>query len=341
MVRVLNVGTKLRPKEGEEARCSLCGKEAVAYVAYQRRHYCRDHFIEFVERKVRSALRRYGLVKEGEKVLIALSGGKDSAVLATIMKKLSKDLGFRLAGVHIDLGIGDFSKESLRAVEDLVKRLDMPLIVVSLEELLGASLTQLARRARRPPCSVCGLVKRYLLNVVAVLSGADRLALGHNADDIAAYALKAFITGDLESISKLGPKTESIRGLAVGRVRPLYEVYEDETRIYAELAEVPVSRLRCPHLRPDQIEFSLKRVINGLERERPGMKLSFVRSLARNIDKLPSSAEPVVPCRHCGMLSSTGTCSFCRLTQRVFGRPMGKEVKERIADLLEKAKLWS
>ncbi len=322
-------------------RCSLCNKKAVVYIPYQRRYYCKDHFVEFLINKVRSTIKRYKLIKNRDKVLVALSGGKDSAVMMDILFKLSKDFGFKLAAVHIDLGIEGFSDESRKVVEQQARRLGANLVVVRLNEILGVGLTELSRKARRPPCSVCGLVKRYLLNLAALVSGASKLALGHNLDDIMAYALKGFLTQDLRYISKLGPSTESIDDLAVGRIRPLYEVYESETRLYAQLLEIPVVKSRCPHFRPNQMEVELKNVINDIEQERPGMKLSFIRRFVRNIQYYPGINEDIIPCKYCGMISSTGECSFCRLTKRIFGEPMGPRAKRYLKDLFDVQNLWT
>ncbi len=296
--------------------------------------------MEFVENKVKSTIKRYKLIDQGDKVLVALSGGKDSAVLLTILSKLKARFDFNLAAVHIDLGIGKFSEESRKKAEDLAKLLGVKLIIIDLKKVVGLNLTELSLKAKRPPCSVCGLVKRYLLNFVALISGSSKLALGHNADDIMAYAFKSFLTHDLEYISKLGPFTRNIENLAVGRIRPLYEVYEKETTLYAEIMKLPVARAKCPHAKPNQTEFTLKKLIDFLERERPGLKISFLRGLIRNLAKYPEVNKPIIPCKYCGAMSSTGECSFCRLTKRVFGRPLGPNVKSYIIELVNKESLW-
>jgi len=324
-----------------EQRCPLCNKKAVVYIPYQRRYYCKEHFIEFLINKVRSTIKRYKLIRNGDKVLVALSGGKDSAVMLDILFKLSKEFDFKLAAIHIDLNIESFSNESREVVKEQAKRLGVNLVIVKLNEILGIGLTELSRKARRPPCSVCGLVKRYLLNLAALVSEASKLALGHNVDDIMAYALKSFLTQDLRYISKLGPFTESIEDLAVGRIRPLYEVYEFETRLYAKLLEIPIVKSRCPHFRPNQMEIELKDVINSIEQERPGMKLSFIRKFAKNVQYYPSVSEDIIPCRYCGAISSTGECSFCRLTKKIFGKPMGPKAKSYLESLFDTQNFWT
>ncbi|MCE4628163.1 MAG: adenine nucleotide alpha hydrolase family protein [Desulfurococcales archaeon] len=317
------------------AKCSLCGAPAVAEVRYARLRLCREHFLEFVERKVERAVREHHMIRRGEKVVAAISGGKDSATLAGVLARLRERLGFGLVLAHIDLGIGEYSVRSRRASERLADELGLPLLVLSVEELLGDGVPRLAMKARRPACSVCGIVKRYLLNALAIEARADRVATGHNADDIAAYALKAFLTQNLEDLRKQKPATPSIEGLAVSRVKPLYSVYEKESYLYALLRGLPFYHEECPHARLTSLDFHLKEMINKLESRHPGIKLQLVRGLARNADRYPGEDWEPVPCRHCGLISYGGECSFCRLTSRVKGEPLGGKVRGKIRSLIE------
>ncbi len=319
------------------ARCSVCGGPAIAWVPYQKRYYCREHYVEFVESKVERAMRRYKMVREGDLVLAAVSGGKDSATLLGVLQSLSEKMGFRLIAFHVDLGIGEYSRASRRAAEDLARILGVPLAVFSVPEELGYGIPEMAFRLRRPPCSVCGAVKRYLYNAAAIEAGADSMATGHNADDIVAFALKNFMVQDLESIGKLAPVTPGIPGLAARRIRPLYTVYEKESFLYAIARGLPFLHDECPHARFDTLEFRSKQFANKMEEERPGFKLNFTSKLARRARDYPQPNAEIIPCRHCGLLSSTGECSFCRITGRLLGEPAGRRVRERLRSLLAEA----
>ena len=312
------------------ARCSVCGRPAVAFVRYQRRYLCRDHYISFVEGKVRRALKKYGMVREGYRVLVALSGGKDSSTLLGALASLRGELGYELVAVHIDLGIYDYSVRSREAARKLSSALGVPLIEVPLEDVLGATIPELAKMSRRPACSVCGMVKRYVTNAAAVELEVDALALGHNADDLAVYNLKSFLSQDLEAISKLGPKTTTLEDLAVSRIRPLYLVYEKESFLYALLRGLPFLHEECPFVSNRQMEVSLKDIVNKLEDERPGTKMQMVTKLALRIKDYPKPAGEIRRCRVCGLISSGDICSFCRTTKKALGEPMGPRVREYI-----------
>ena len=320
-----------------EVRCSICGGKAVAVIHYARLRLCRKHFMEFIERKVERAIRRYRLISNGQRVLAAVSGGKDSSTLLAVLSKLSSKLGFEVIALHINLGIGEYSEKSLRFVRDLARVLGARLVVIDVKEAIGYSIPELAARLRRPICSVCGLVKRYVINAAAIEARADVVALGHNLDDLVAYVLKEFLSQNLQQITKLGPKTESIDGLAVGRVRPLYEVLEKESLIYALVSKVPFIPDECPHVRLSALEFKIKDLMNKLDSEFPGIKISLARRLAKNLGYYPTPEQEVRKCDACRLLASTDLCSFCKATKRVAGSPKGADVREYIRGKLKEA----
>jgi len=313
--------------------CSICGKPSVAYVRSARMHLCEEHFMEYFERRVARTLKRVRL-RRGAKLLLALSGGKDSSALAEALARLRGEFSYELLAVHIDLGIGSYSEAGRVAAEEEARRIGVPLLLVDLREVLGAGIPELARLSRRPPCSVCGLVKRYVLNAAAVEWGADYVVTGHNGDDIIAYALKSFINQDLESISKLGPATETVRGLAVGRLRPLYMLTEKEAFIYALLRGARFTLEECPNLNRRQMELRLKLWLSRIEDDMPGVKQQLLGNLSKRYVDYPQPKGPLGRCPTCGLISGGGECSFCRLTRKALGEPMGPRVRAYIRERL-------
>ncbi len=314
------------------AKCSVCGKPAVVELKYARKRFCQEHFLEFLERKVERTIKDYKMIASGERVIAAISGGKDSATLAGILSKLSGKLGYELLLLHIDLGIGEYSRNSRAASEELARKLGLELVVFDVREIIGGGIPEIARRVRRTPCSVCGIVKRYVMNAAGIELGADSIATGHNADDIGSFAIKEFLFQNLENIGKLSPVSPMINGLAVKRIKPLYTVYEKESYLYAFLRGLPFYHEECPHARFDTIEFRAKEFLNRIEESSPSIKLQYVKNLARQVDKYPKYVK-AVPCKHCGLLSQTGECSFCKLTRKYAGKPLGLKVREYFRNL--------
>jgi len=325
---------------GKVLKCSLCEEPAVTVVRYAKLRLCRKHFTEFICKRVLKAIERYRLVQKDWRVLVAISGGKDSAALLHILTVLSKQLGFEVIALHIDLGIGEYSRKAREAAEKLCKDLEVPLVLLSLGELLGAGIPELATKSRRPACSLCGLVKRYLINAAAVELRARTIALGHHLDDLLPYIVKNFVLQSLSEIGKLGPKTESGE-FFVGRIRPLYEVSESETTLYTYLCSLPVVEERCPYaVRGESLEKEIREFLNSVEAKRPGFKIAFARAVAKNIGFYRKEmASATNTCRHCGMLTSGDVCAFCRLTERLLGKPMGLDVRSYIKRVSANMKL--
>jgi len=235
--------------------------------------------------------------------------------------------------IHLDLGIAGYSEASRRAVEELGGVLGLEPIIVSVGNVLGVGVPELARRAGRPVCAVCGVVKRYFLNAAAVGLGFDVVAVGHTADDVSAYILKAFLTQDWGGLAKTSPVNEAVDGLAARRVKPLFEVHEKEILAYVLSWGLPFVEKECPYAKLSTLVFDCRRALAVLERRRPGLRLSLIRGVVRDRNIFPRSDEPVKSCNVCGLISSGETCSFCKLTARALGEPMGAEVMERLSQL--------
>ena len=318
------------------ARCWFCGKEAVTCLGYARLCLCSSHFRLFIEKRFRKCIERYGLLDGVSSVLSCISGGKDSVVASYLLYKLSREYNYTLYLLYIDLGIRGYSSLCRSIVEDFSRKTNTPLIVVSTRDLLGYSVPEIAEIVKRSICSVCGLVKRYLINTVAIELGVDTIATGHNLDDIASYILKEFLAQRLENLAKLIPKTPSIEDIAVSRIKPLYELYEDEIRLYADLENLPYTREKCPYTPRNSLEKNIKKMIAGLEREHPGIILGFIRSFLKNIGYYPKKEYKLGRCSVCGLISSRDKCSYCRLTEKLLGKPYGAETRSYIRALIER-----
>lgn len=313
----------------------MCGAEAQVYLRYARAAFCAKHFVEYIEGRVRRTMERYAMLRPGERVVVAVSGGKDSVTLAALLARiLGGEAPERMLMLYMDLGIKGYSDKLREAVERLSGELGVKLMVVSLEELVGvASIYELARRARRATCSVCGTVKRYVMNAVAVEAGAV-LATGHTLDDALAYIVKDFMYQDQERLSKWVPRTPAAPG-AAPRIRPLIEVSERETLLYALMRGLPFVHEECPHRPRDSVEDATKDYLNRVEEAHPGTKISFLRRVVSRA-AATGADEGGTPrtCTICGLVSRGDVCSFCRLTQRVLGEPMGPRVRRVVREKL-------
>jgi uncharacterized protein (TIGR00269 family) len=335
-------------------KCFYCEKDAIIKIPYSKLWLCKDHYIEYIQRRVLETIKRYKLIKKGQKILVGVSGGKDSTSLYHILLNIKDEIGFELIGLHINLGIYDFSKKSLEAIKNFSKEYNTEFIILDSKEIIGSylpeTLVKLGAKILpnykvkyvRPTCSICGLLRRYILNVVSNELNVDYIALGHHMDDLLPYIIKNFFLQDLYSISKLGPKTEKIDSL-VGRIRPLYEISEEETKLYAKLSGIPYLEDQCPFkYGSKRIETRIREFLDKMEKENPGFKISLARAIARNIKFYENKEEiKLNKCKYCGMPTSKDICDFCRITKKAFGEPKGLYVKEKISEILKENKIVS
>ncbi len=248
------------------------------------------------------------IVAPGDRVFVAVSGGKDSAVALYVLSELRRKRKFDLRAFHIDLGLVN----ALPIVKDLTERLNVELHVVNIRDY-GIDIAKASKLLRKPPCSICGTVKRYLMNRVPRELGATKLATGHNADDIITFFMKDLAIGRIEWASKLKPITPSTHPKLLTKIRPLFEVTGEETLAIAESLGLPFIRGKCPlaPLRDDWIKESIKTFITSIDEKHKG----FIVMLVKGIARMPEATEieAIKECKLCGEPTNTEVCSFCRI----------------------------
>ncbi|AKG92568.1 putative ATPase of the PP-loop superfamily implicated in cell cycle control [Geoglobus ahangari] len=279
-------------------KCKRCGRNA--FEKFRGTYYCRECLITKYEGAVESAIRRYRMIRKGERVLTALSGGKDSVAMLSSLRVLSKRIGFDVDAMFIDLGIGRYSRHSLEVSKKVAEMLDVRLHVVRLEDY-GFTIDDV----RGKVCSVCGNAKRYIMNRFARENGYDAIATGHCAEDILANLFKNMYSGNMEWSEKQRPRMEGFDRI-VTRVRPLYEMSERENMVYVLAKGLPFLNEECPNAPSTK----WKEIVYEIERKVPGFRVSILRNLAR--ERRDGGDEEFRYCRICGEITTSSVCQFCR-----------------------------
>jgi uncharacterized protein (TIGR00269 family) len=285
-------------------------------LGYARMSLCDECFVKFVERKVERTLKEYNMVEQGDKLLVALSGGKDSSALLHIIKGLAPDV--KLTCLHIDLGVKGFSEQCKLKAEELAGQEGVELEVVELKDFLGYTMSELASWCRKA-CSPCGLARRYILNYYGILRGATKIATGHNLDDVLAVLWDFYVAGDLLEAVRLQPVTRHVHPKALPRIKPLIELTDFELKAYANIKALPYSPAQCPLGRESKLN-RRKKLIDTIESMRPSFKHTFFKTHVKRISPLLS---PLLvarttdwrSCAKCGMPSKGEVCSMCRLKE--------------------------
>jgi uncharacterized protein (TIGR00269 family) len=255
------------------------------------------------------------MFEKGAKVLVALSGGKDSLALMDVLVRLGHDVH----GMHVHLGIPDASDTALRLTRDFCDRLNRPLTVVDLPSR-GLAIPRVKEAVRRPVCSICGKLKRHFFNQAAVEVGADVLATGHNLDDETARLLANALRWDTSHLAAQAPALPAEDGF-IRKVKPLYRLGEFETAAYAHLSGIDCAVAPCPY--STQASFTRhKMLLEQLEAVSPGARIQFYEQFqdkARQaFQGLDSAARPPLsPCSECGYPTPGDVCGACSLKARL------------------------
>ncbi|HXF58115.1 MAG TPA: ATP-binding protein [Actinomycetota bacterium] len=314
---------------GPGMRCRRCRGPAVVEVRRHGAAFCRDCFLEHVRRQVQRAIEDFDMMRPGDRVLVAVSGGKDSLALWDVLL----DLGHDATGLYLGLGIGEYSDASGEKARAFARARGAPLIEVDLREEYGFDIPTAGRRGARSTCSVCGLSKRYVFNRVALERGFDVLATGHNLDDEAATLLGNTLRWQTEYIARQYPVLPARPGM-VKKVKPLVRVSELETAAYAFLRGIDYQVEECP-LVAGNTQLRYKEALNRLESASPGTKAQFflgyldrAAELFRSEDR---AAERLTPCQRCGQPTTGRFCAFCRARAQVLGERLAPPQDRQVA----------
>jgi uncharacterized protein (TIGR00269 family) len=315
-------------------KCLKCGGKAAVNMPQHHLGLCKDHFLEWIPEQTERFIKKYRMFKHDEKILVAVSGGKDSLSLWDILQRL----GYQADGLYLCLGIdsstllgaGDgiaYSSESQRLTEKFAAERGLQLHIVNIQEQTGRTIPEWAEsslRGRGKPCSVCGLVKRHEMNRIARDLGYDVLATGHNLDDEASVLFSNTLTWSVEYLLRQGPALPGTSGLA-RKVKPLCRFYEREMTAYALLRGIEYIYDECPYA-VGATTIHYKELLNQLEHTSPGAKLAFYLNFldARQKGLLAARDEvqaELHPCTNCGQpTSAPGLCSYCRMLVSVKAR---------------------
>ena len=283
-----------------------------------RRHraaFCADCFLHHCREQVRRVLEKFHMVEPGERVLVAISGGKDSLALWDILL----DLGYVADGVYLGLGITDYSDTSLGFAQRYADGRGAKLHVVDIPAEHGFGVPDAAKATKRVPCSACGLSKRHLLNRAAIDGGYDVLATGHNLDDEAAVLFGNVMQWHVDYLARQRPVLPATPGFA-RRVKPLIRLSERETAAYCVIRRIDYIVEECPMAAGNK-HLRYKETLNAIEERTPGAKATFYLQFLNQMQPVLAGVADeerasVGECTRCGSPSTSEICAFCKLVER-------------------------
>ncbi len=273
-----------------------------------------------VEGRIRRNIKQNNLIKYGDRIAVAVSGGKDSVTCLYTIAKLRDILNVEVIAISVDEGIKGYREESLKFARKAAKKLKVEHKIASFKKIFGYSLDEILQveEFRKKACTFCGVFRRRCINMLAKEVCADKVATGHNLDDEIQAIMMNYIKGNLERLRRLGPITLPKREGFVQRIKPLRLIPEKEVALYALLKGYEVYNGECPYI-IYAFRHSVRQMINWLERKHPGIKFSILGTYDRlkplfgkyiKINKLK-------PCKICGEPTAHEVCKVCSLLKKI------------------------
>jgi tRNA-5-methyluridine54 2-sulfurtransferase len=291
-------------------KCRVCGKEANIRLSAYNTALCADDFLAFFERRVTRAVQKYHLIEQTDSPLVAVSGGKDSLALWYILN----GAGYLADGIYIDLGIDEYSRVSFEKARLMADRLGRKIYRFSLPALFQKGIGELSKVMKRAPCSLCGVLKRYLMNRACIDCGYTVLATGHNLDDEASALFGNLLYWKEEYLYKKNISLEGRGDYLAKKVKPFFLCSEREAAAYAILRRIDYVYEECPYSAGAKT-LLYKELLNKIEVTSPATKIRFVKGYLARAKEQEARPDPE-RCARCGYPSYTETCNVCRLIER-------------------------
>jgi len=279
-------------------------------------------FCSYFERKILRTIRKFGLIRKGDKIAVACSGGKDSITALYILKNFCSQRRQQLEAIAIDEGIKGYRDRLIKNLKEFCSREKIKLRVFSFKREFGFTLNGMLEKIKAiglSNCYVCSILKRWLLNRKARQSGFNIVATGHCLDDEAETILLNQFKGNPDLLAKLGPLTgiSKVKGF-VQRIKPLYLCSENEIVLYAKIKKLPISLGVCPR-RGKTFRVEIRNILAKMEKKHREIKNAIVNSFLQILPLLKKrhAAFELKTCKLCHEPSSQELCKRCQILKQL------------------------
>ena len=297
-------------------KCHKCENEASYSRKYSGENLCSDCFSISIMRKTAKTISKYRMIKNGDLVCVAVSGGKDSLALLHILHKMSKTHNFEIKVATIDEGIPGYRNESLEIVRNFCSTLNVEYKIYSYKELFDLTIDEALQKReseKTSSCSICGTFRRRAIDYAAKDLGADVIATAHNLDDVLQTFLINVLSGDIKKIGWMNPNSDKL----FKKIKPFCEIYEAEIVFYAFSNNIPFQTEPCPHMN-EGIRTEIREFFNSLENQHSGIKNNLYNSILKISQTLrDSSYKEMNLCKNCGSECTGKICSVCKMVLKL------------------------
>jgi uncharacterized protein (TIGR00269 family) len=304
-------------------KCRKCDQKAVINMRQHKLALCKEHFLGWVCDQTARNIHKYKMFSHDDHILVAVSGGKDSLALWHVLE----NLGYKTGGLYINLGIeglDNYSRMSQELAQKFADENNLNLHVVDIKTEYGKTIPEfsdLNRRGKSKPCSICGMVKRHTMNEIASKFDYQVLVTGHNLDDEVSTLFNNVLAWQVDFLRRQSPYIPAKKGL-LPKAKPFCRFYERETAAYALLSGIEYIEEECP-FSIGSTTIQNKHILNQMEHDRAGSKLAFylkflnAKPILFASENMQDLEDELFICPTCGQpTQNPGNCAFCRMITR-------------------------
>ncbi len=292
-------------------KCVQCKRKAI----FIKPTLCKKHFCLYIEKKVYNTIKKYKLITKKDRLVVGVSGGKDSLTILYLLHKYTKNI----VALCINEGIYGYREATIKDMKSFCIKYDIPFIITSYKEEFGMALDEMLQKLNEKPCTVCGSFRRYLLNKKSREFGATKLVTGHNMDDEAQAILMNLFKHQTEILMRLGPLTGILKDTQfIPRIKPLYFITEKETAAYSFLMDFNITYNVCPNA-VHAYRGVVGTFLNDVEEKYTGSKKCLINQFIKQLPKIKAKTMKKFMryCVHCHEPSMQNICKTCKYLAKI------------------------
>lgn len=297
------------------ARCRLCGNKSEIFLKEHRLPLCINCYPKWFLKIVKRTIDEWQMFSKDDKILVAVSGGKDSVAVWYCLS----ELGYNVSGVHVVISSTEYSIKSKEYFIDVAKTIKSQFNIIDIKDEFSYYVDEISSKLKRKPCLLCSIIKRRLLNRFAFENNYDVVVTGHNLDDESAALLGNVLRWDLKYLLNQMPVLEK-KDNFVRKVKPFIRFTDDEIRLFCQIKGLKFVGDRCP-FSSGAHSIIYKDLFKIIEEEMPPAKWMFYSNFVKNVQKIlrtvKEEEDVLNKCEVCSYPTTKKVCSFCLIKEKL------------------------